>query len=487
MMTITSNGPQNIGQIKKHFEHGNLFLSPDDYQTEGRWKLDQKQLLVDTIFRGLDIPKFYLWKIDWATLINGYPEGETKELYRKILEKKGTENDDPNPYIYEVVDGQQRTRTILEYIGVKTNHKNVFRGEWNDPFPTLSDTPMAKGKLYSQLNADQQTKFEEKVLTVMILENATIDEVREMFLRLQNGTPLNSQQKRDAMGSEIGKAVRELVELPFFKKSVPFDNSFSGHRLVASQMLNLEIKGKIFSSTSRQLDKLYEHYKKTTVDSTIITKAKKILTLLGKIFSENNPNLNRSYALSLYWIISKILDLYTIPDSEFETIKNNFVSMDTERLIAKNRDYKNKPDDEIYSDLSIAMSSGTDGSDAITTRHDIITQFIFKNVNLVPLPSLDPQRNFTYEEKLIIYRRAQGQCELEHNGLKCGRFIDIDDSAVDHIVPHSKGGRTELSNGRLSQKSCNISRGVRDDFDPGKECKLLLMSDKGNENNIIGT
>lgn len=476
-MTITTNGPQNIGQIKRHFQHGNLFLSSEDYQTESRWILNQKKLLIDTIFRGLDIPKFYLWKIDWTTLINGYPEGETKDYYEKIFERKRNENDDPNPYVYEVVDGQQRIRTILEYMEVNPPNTQVYRGDWRNTFSSLSDSPMAKGKLFSQLNADQQIQFEEKVLTVMVLENATIDEVREMFLRLQNGTPLNSQQKRDAMGSAIGRTVRELVELLFFKKSVPFDDSYSGHRSVASQMLNIEIKGKIFSCTSRQLDKLYDHYKTIPVDISILTKTKKVVTILGNIFPNTNPNINRSYSLSLYWIISKILDIYNIPDSEFSVIRDNFIHMDTERLLAKNRDYKNKPNDDIYSDLSVAMSSGTDGADAITTRHDIITQFIFDNVKLTSLPSLDPQRNFTYEEKLIIFRQAKGLCELEHGGVKCGHVIDIDDSAVDHIVPHSKGGKTELSNGRLAHRSCNISRGVRDDFDPKTECKLLNIDE----------
>lgn len=472
-MIITTNGPQNIGQLKKHFEHGNLFLSPEDYQTESRWNLDQKKLLIDTIFRGLDIPKFYLWKIDWSTLVNGYPEGETKDYYKKILEKKRMDNDDPNPYIYEVVDGQQRTRTILEFIGVKTPHKNVYRGNWFEPYSSLEETPIAKGKLFTQLNADQQTMFEEKVLTVMILESASIDEVREMFLRLQNGTPLNSQQKRDAMGSLIGIAVRDIVDLPFFKKSVPFDNALSGHRQVASQMLNLEIKGKIFSSTSRQLDKLYRLHKKIPVDNVVLAKAKKVIALLGKIFPDKNPNINRSYALSLYLIISRILELYTIPETELSKICDNFIEMDTERLEAKSRDYKNKPADDIYSDLSVAMSSGTDGADAITTRHDIITQFIFKGVKLVSLPELDPKRNFTYEEKLIIYRRAKGLCQMEFNGSICNKSIDIDDAAVDHKIPHSKQGKTELENGRLSYQTCNISRGVRDDFDPVTECKLL--------------
>src|ERR1041385_6186482 len=133
-MTITTSGPQNIGQIAKHFKLRNIFLSPEDYQTESRWNIDQKQLLIDTIFRGLDIPKFYLWKIDLQTLANGYPNGETRDYYKKILEDKRTKNDDLNPHIYEVVDGQQRTRTILEYMGVSTPHKNVYRGVWFAPY-----------------------------------------------------------------------------------------------------------------------------------------------------------------------------------------------------------------------------------------------------------------------------------------------------------------------------------------------------------------
>jgi len=67
----------------------------------------------------LDIPKFYLWRIDSHTLANGYPDGETKTFYRKILDRKRLENEDPDPYVFEVVDGQQRIRTILEYMGVK--------------------------------------------------------------------------------------------------------------------------------------------------------------------------------------------------------------------------------------------------------------------------------------------------------------------------------------------------------------------------------
>jgi hypothetical protein len=54
---------------------------------------------------------------------------------------------------------------------------------------------MAKGRPYAQLNPEQQIHFGQCRLTIMVLENATSDEVRDMFLRLQNGTPLNAEQK----------------------------------------------------------------------------------------------------------------------------------------------------------------------------------------------------------------------------------------------------------------------------------------------------
>jgi hypothetical protein len=77
---ITTNGPQSIGQVVRHYQLGNLFLSPVEYQRESAWDTDQKKLLIDTIFQRMDVPKFYLWKIDRKTLIDGYPRNEAHEL-----------------------------------------------------------------------------------------------------------------------------------------------------------------------------------------------------------------------------------------------------------------------------------------------------------------------------------------------------------------------------------------------------------------------
>lgn len=61
---------------------------------------------------------------------------------------------------------------------------------------------------------------------------------------------------------------------------------------------------------------------------------------------------------------------------------------------------------------------------------------------------LDPQRNFSKQQKEEIRRRADGHCQ------GCGDALASDWHA-DHIVPHSRGGRTEIINGQALCRSCN--------------------------------
>jgi hypothetical protein len=475
-MKITESGPHSISQVARHYRHGNLFLSPEEYQRESAWDLDQKKLLIDTIFQRMDVPKFYLWKIDRRTLISGYPRNETHALYAGILEKKGTDNEDPDPYVYEVVDGQQRIRTILEYMGDVARDKQ-YRGPWLAPFGGLPTTPVAKDRLYSSLNPEQQLKFDEYPLSVIVLEDCTIDQIREMFLRLQNGTPLNAQQKRDAMGSDVGAKARMLSELPFFARSVAFSNDEGDHRRVASQMLLLEYRDRISPSTSQRLDKLYAEYRGRDLDTQLVRTVKTIVDTLGKMFPERNPSLNRSYALALYWVMSRVRQNYTIRDADLPRIRANFKQLEIARIEARDRDYERRPEDDLFEELSLSMSHGTDGSEKIETRHDILLQFLFAGVALEPRPELDTQRDFSHEEKLILYHRANGTCQLSYNGVICGRKVPFEEAAIDHVMPHSRGGKTELTNGRYAHRKCNIARGTRDDFDPATACLQELAGD----------
>ena len=133
--------------------------------------MDQKQLLIDTILREYDVPKMY---------------------WRKL---PGT------PDRYGVVDGQQRLRAIWSF----------FDGEFTLPknAEDIDGIPV-KGCSYETLNDDLQIRFDSYPIDVVILEDTDEDEVREMFLRLQNGTSLKAQEKRNSMVGAMREFVRSL-------------------------------------------------------------------------------------------------------------------------------------------------------------------------------------------------------------------------------------------------------------------------------------
>ena len=124
-----------------------------DYQRPLVWSISQKRLLIDTILRGYDIPKLY-WR------------------------KTGKEK-------YEVVDGQQRLNAIWSFMS------NEFDlGKEIDP---IDDNDVKKLK-YSDLPNELRIVFDVYPLDIVVIDTDE-DEVREMFLRLQNGTSLKAQKK----------------------------------------------------------------------------------------------------------------------------------------------------------------------------------------------------------------------------------------------------------------------------------------------------
>lgn len=65
-------------------------------------------------------------------------------------------------------------------------------------------------------------------------------------------------------------------------------------------------------------------------------------------------------------------------------------------------------------------------------------------------------RDFPESDKKTMYEAQEHKCKL------CGKRCDsMSDMQADHIVPWHKGGRTELSNGRMLCVDCNLTKGVK--------------------------
>ena len=68
----------------------------------------------------------------------------------------------------------------------------------------------------------------------------------------------------------------------------------------------------------------------------------------------------------------------------------------------------------------------------------------------------DAQRGFTPEQRRLIWNSAgSSRCT------SCGKVLSWVNFTLDHIDPHSKGGRSRLNNAALMCRFCNSAKGNR--------------------------
>ncbi len=100
-------------------------------------------------------------------------------------------------------------------------------------------------------------------------------------------------------------------------------------------------------------------------------------------------------------------------------------------------------------------SHSTDAKDSLEWRHDFLLRKFLEAYPDIELK--DDQRLFTHDQRMAIYRRDKGMCQLN---IKCdGAKCDWDNWEADHIKPWAKGGRTTVINGQVACLACNPSKG----------------------------
>lgn len=394
-----------------HGWRDNINTNPD-YQRPAVWSTSQKQLLMDTILRGYDIPKLYLRQIS------------------------------KQPQKFEVVDGQQRLRAIWSFIN------NEFRlSKESEP---INETPISNC-YYNELPIDIRSNFDVYPLDVIVISDSDEDEVREMFLRLQNGTTLKAQEKRNAMPGDMRNYIKELTKHSIFTNSVQFSNRRFIHDQVAAQITLIELAGGPVNVKDRDLNKMYEEYKVFDASGLKAKKIKKVLDYLLLMFPTKTPELERFSFISLYMLVSYLLEKFVIVNRHQELF-NWFIEFEQYR-----RDNESLSEDQADSEIIAyheKISHSTDAIDSLQWRHEYLSKKLFESISNIE--QKDDQRMFSHEQRMAIYRRDNGICQLKIHcsGIKC----DWDNWQADHIVAWSKGGKTTVENGQVACPACNASK-----------------------------
>lgn len=386
------------------------------YQRESVWTLDQKQLLIDSLLHDYDIPKLYFREID------------------------------NSEYSFEAVDGQQRLRSIHSFI-----QGEYSLSENSEPVEIRGMSYDIANKYHNDLNPQVRQKLQSTSLDVVILNSAyTDDDIEDIFLRLQNGTPLNSAEKRRAIKGDFRLVVAELSNDSLFKLS-DFKNKRFAYEDICAKLLHITIKGEYTSLSNASIKDTYEKNSKYSTEAAEYKKLKSAFKFIYEsITAKDSTQIKfKKYAfITLPLLVMRMMEDYNLKDykSEFAEALREF---ELARSIS-DENLKNGQDADPKM-LLFKNAARADDVASLVMRENILKEFILNELTFLSLK--DARRSFTDDQRNIIYLRDKGICKI------CNKKCSREDYHADHIKPHSTGGKTSVDNGQVLCIECNLKKG----------------------------
>jgi len=380
-----------------------------EYQRSYIWKRPRKQLLMDSILRGYDINKIFLKEV----------KGDA----------------------YECLDGQQRLKSIFEFLG--------------DGFPLLSTTGLGEKK-FSELEQEFQWRIRLYTIDAVVVHQADEETITDIFLRLQEGMPLNSAEKLNAMRGIFRNKVVELSQHEFLQK-IGIQNYRFAYRYFCAQIALLELQNttlpdnglSIVDVKFRRLKETYNQYKITPPPTWVFNHINRVFNFLSHVLGEEVSRAirYRGNLVPIVLLASYILRKYSLvgKEDEFKEFVAQFITK------VANVTYQPSEEDRPYLDYYYARSYSTDSKSSIKTGFEKILGKFLEFISDLPLK--DPQRSFDYGQKLAIYFRDKCKC------YDCKKAITFDGAEFHHKKPWNEAGPTTVDNGLLLCHECHAKRG----------------------------
>ncbi|WP_299322694.1 DUF262 domain-containing protein [uncultured Maribacter sp.] len=347
-LEISPIGKATIKNICELFEQDQIDVTPD-YQRMGHlWKPEKKQLLIDSIINDYDIPKIYF----------------------HYLNSNGNQINDSGKLL-AVIDGKQRTEAFYEFLNndLKLSKNFVFL---EDPSIDLKD------KKFDFIKKEYPSiayKIESYKLDLVFIDTDEKERIEDLFLRLNEGLPLNNAERRKAIqGYSVNKILTDITQNPFFVDKVSFKNNRLEHFDLYTKLLLIEHNDDIKSFTKSNLDSLLKENKTQNQEiDTTFNELQNRLALLSQHFNNKDPLLKSKSIVPLFY-------LFLEPNSQSINEQIEFLREFTELRKENRKDQSNK----IFIEFDRLNQQGAHQKTSLEKRLLILKRYleVYKNGDL---------------------------------------------------------------------------------------------------------
>lgn len=323
-----------ISDIRDWNKNKRLELRPD-FQRNEVWSKAAQIMLIDTILKGIPIPKVYIKSI--------MKDGNTYRV---------------------VIDGQQRLTAILKFVQNELVLKKPYDGEYIN-------------KKFEELPDDVKNTILRYKIDINEIFNPTDEEIRDLYSRVNKYTvQLNKQELRraDFPGDFICLA-EELSELEFFEKSKIFSVKQRRRMLdveYIEELLSIMLEG--IQDKKEYLDSVCEKYMKLENKDEIYSEFVSIIGDISTIFDQDIMPIaktrfkQKSDFYSFFACIYELRKQATLRTSNLGNIRENIKVLD--------ENIEPQSDKDIYREYAMRCLSDANSISSRKWRADFLMGFL---------------------------------------------------------------------------------------------------------------
>ena len=339
---------------------------------------------------------------------------------------------------------------------------------------------MWHGRKFEELEIEDSTRLTDRDLLVVEMTEDAKNEVRDLFIRLQAGTPLTAQEKRDAWPGDFTRFVIRHAGKPSHPDSSPkeffklvkrgrtlsvddgdhyVDGLADTRKFFAGLAMTIMVRARsgadFVDLKGKTINEFYRENLDLPDDDPATLRVRKTLELIADLPGFDSLLIKNPVSFQMAFHFALLVDSLNSGDYVHvwrDDIVNAFLAFQAD-VAAARLHYKNNgvplPHHERF--VVLLGGSGSDTADIIRRGHDF---FVRKMYGAMKVRPKDPQRVFGALEKELIWNRDGRKCQNP----PCGRQVTFSEAVVHHVDEHVAGGATELENGILVCPQCHSDR-----------------------------